>query len=132
MQTIRRLLLRASALTILAGGAALAAASGCNIIGEETDCNSACALFKTCGLPGAPSADCGGYCTELVAGAAVAGCSAEFEAQNQCAKDNSVCSTAMTCTTSVEAFATCMATFCAKTPSSSACSVISLQKDGGP
>jgi hypothetical protein len=132
MRTIQRLFLRAYALTILAGGAALSAASGCGIIAAETDCNSACSLYKDCGvLP--TSASCGGYCAALVPGTVIAGCGDEFDAQNQCAKDNGVCSTAATaCVAPIEALGACMATFCKKTPSAQGCSVVTLQgNDGG-
>jgi len=131
MRNIQRLFLRACALTILAAGAALSAASGCGLIAAETDCTSACTLFNTCGLT--KTGSCGGYCAALVAGAAIAGCGTEFDTQNQCAKDNSVCTAAaQTCAPHVAAFATCMAAFCKKTPSASGCSVVTMQApDGG-
>lgn len=127
MRTIQRHFLRACALVILATGAAVSAASGCGLIAAESDCTSACTLFNTCGLT--KTGSCGGYCAALVAGAAVAGCNAEFETQNQCAKDHSVCTTAaQACAPDVAAFATCMAAFCKKTPSASACSTIAMQQ----
>ena len=131
MRTIQRLLLRVCALTILAGGAALSAASGCSIISDESDCSSACSLFNDCGV--IHTGSCGAYCAALVAGSAVAGCGDQFDAQNECAKTNNVCSTAVEgCASDVEAFATCMAAFCKKTPSAQGCSVITEQTgDGG-
>ena len=132
MRKIQRLFLRACALTLVAAGAALFALSGCGLIAAETDCTSACSLYKDCSiLP--TSASCGGYCAALVPGAAIAGCTDELDAQSACAKTSSVCSSATTdCAAPIAALAACMTTFCKKTPSAQGCSVVTLQGgDGG-
>jgi hypothetical protein len=120
MSTPRPSFRHAAALALLALFATLGIAPGCSLIEGQKDCEAACSELNRCGLFDVGS--CGGYCTGMVAGVAIAGCDDEFDAQNECAKDSTDCSTgASKCVKQVEAFSKCMETYCAKNPTGQGC-----------
>ena len=110
----------AAMIVLLTAFGALAIAPGCALIEAQQDCEAACAELNRCGLVDVGS--CGAYCTGMVAGVAIAGCEDEFDAQNDCAKANSDCSTgAGKCVSKVESFSKCMAAYCADNPTGQGC-----------
>lgn len=117
--TARSPFLQAAAL-VLTLGAAILAVPGCFLIESQQDCESSCELLNKCGV--LASGNCGTYCAGLVAGATVAGCGDEFDAQNDCGKSLSGCDTAAAkCAPQVKAFASCMEAYCKQHPGSQGC-----------
>jgi len=111
--------LRLAALALVAAAASLWAASGCALIEGTQDCQKACEQLNQCGV--LHSGSCGAYCASLVAGAAIAGCADEFDAQNVCGKDLDACTGAAACAPQAEAFGKCMDAYCKKTPGGQGC-----------
>lgn len=122
MASIRNLGVRIVALTVVACSALLGAAGGCGVISEETDCQNACDLLNTCGqLTGGA---CGAYCTSTIVAVGEAGCTSQFEAQNDCVTTNvtsSDCSKVSMCASQIAAFTKCLATYCMKNPTAQGC-----------
>lgn len=115
-----RVSLRIAALALFSGAALLLAGPGCSIIESQQDCEKSCDLLNQCGV--LESDSCGAYCAGFVAGAAVAGCGDEFDAQNECGKTIDECgASAAKCATQVKAFADCMAAYCKETPGGQGC-----------
>ena len=124
MRRTPALLLRACALAATLAtlaGAALLASAGCSLIDATSDCSSGCNTLKTCGTLSV--SDCGLYCASAVSGAPLAGCLDQLNAQDNCAKANTTCSTTAeaSCVSEVTAFTQCMANYCSSNPSGQGC-----------
>ncbi len=118
MASVRRVV----ALALAIAPALLGAASGCGLVSEETDCNSACNALNTCGLLSGGA--CGAYCTGTIVAVQQAGCNDAFEAQNTCVDANAgdgSCGQLSACTQKIEAFTMCLATYCKKNPGAQGC-----------
>jgi hypothetical protein len=111
--------MRVLALAVVISSAMLGAASGCGIISEETDCQNACDLLNTCGL--LTGGACGAYCTGTIVAVGEAGCTSQFEAQNECVTTNDTCQKVTACTSDIATFTTCLATYCKKNPGAQGC-----------
>ena len=111
---------RLCALSLVIASALLGAASGCGVISEETDCQNACDQLNTCGL--LAGNNCGLYCTGTIVAVGEAGCTTQFEAQNDCVTSNTTCQEVMTmCASDITTFGTCLATYCKKNPGAQGC-----------
>jgi hypothetical protein len=120
--SFRRPVVRVLALALVISSAMLCAASGCGIISEETDCQNACDTLNTCGqLSGGA---CGAYCASTIVAVGEAGCTTQFEAQNDCVTTNvtgTTCPKVSACTTDITAFTKCLATYCTKNKGAQGC-----------
>jgi hypothetical protein len=133
MRSVQELCVRAGALSAILLGAATLVAPGCfvkDLVDSEDDCTSSCNVLNKCGLIN--TSDCGAYCTGLLAGVTLSGCSDQFDAQNTCAAANPNCgaSSASMCSPQTEAFAQCMKNYCTMHPTGEGCAEVG-GGDGG-
>jgi hypothetical protein len=84
------------------------------------NCVSYCGLLQGCAVPGAPSGDCGTWCSAFTTQLAQEGCQQQFDDVTSCAVGEGTCEAA-SCGAQTQAILDCQNTYCAANPTVTFC-----------
>lgn len=86
----------------------------------DQNCVSYCGLLQGCGVAGAPSGDCGAWCSAFAEQLEHVGCKGAFDEAAACAVGDGTCQAA-SCSDQTQTYVDCTAQFCAANPTDTAC-----------